>query len=66
LRFSLGRGGRTDPPQTGGHHRYRGNTACELVHAGMDTGASYVIAQQTLALRWAIAGKAGVVHPVML
>jgi hypothetical protein len=51
LRVSLGRCGQIYPPQTGGHHRCRGNTACELVHAGMDTGTSYVAAQQTLVLR---------------
>ena len=51
LRISLGRGGQTDPPQTGGHHRCRGNTAGELVHGAMDTGTTYALAQQTLALR---------------
>ena len=51
FRLSLGRGAQTGPPQTGGHHRCRGNTACELVHADMDIGTSYVLAQQTLVLR---------------
>jgi hypothetical protein len=51
LRIGLGRGGQTDPPQTGGHYRCRGNTACELVHADMDIGTSYVLAQQMLVFR---------------